>query len=351
VNKSERAQFIKPSQAVSGEAILNLNRIIGNQLAGIETTFILDTNVLIRMERVVKAGNKSSSVKLQGLQNLVDFLTRCPPHSVFLSPGQALYEMPPSAAERSRDMFDLFCSVHLPGFVDAPNCIRASFDGPSSYGFFDMPDDVQAVFAAPFTSLLLLQLIDRDPIRTPAQKFNAYLQRIVAELDILSEKEIEIAKYCFAEPPPHCVGLIKLRKEIRKNFLKKGDALPKTAEEAFDIAFNAARDLHLLNAANVMDTNGLDDRPQDCWIVTYDKKLVAFAKMVHNVNLDGEAGKYSAVMRHEECSEDPYWRTADAEHYSLTLGRATYHENRKIELEKFVQSAYRVAEEVRRHMA
>lgn len=351
MNKIDKAQFIKPSQPVVGEATLNLNRVIANKLTGVETSLILDTNVLIRMERVVKNGNKASSVKLQGLQNLIDFLGRCPAGSIFLSPGQALYEMPPSAAERSRAMFDAFCEAHLPGFVDAPNSLRTSFEGSAaSYGYFDLSDDVQAVFAAPFTALLLLQLVDRGPMRTPIEKFNEYLRRVVDELDILSDKEIEIAKYCFAEPSADCNALIKLRKDIRKNFLKKDDALPRTAEDAFSIAFNAARDLHLLNAANVIDTQGLDGQPQDCWVVTYDKKLVAFSKMMRNVNVDGEAGKYSAVIRHAECGSDAYWLMADAEHHSLALGRARYHEARQIDLGHFVQAAYRVADEVRRQL-
>ena len=353
MNKIEKVQFIKPSQPLSGQAILNLNRVIGNKLAGIETTLILDTNVLIKMERVVKSGNKSSSVKLQGLQNLVDFLGRCPPQSICLSPGQALYEMPPAAAERSRVMFDAFCNVHLSGFIDAPNSIRTKFEGPEiSYGFFDLPSDVQAVFAATFTSLMLVQLVDRSSIRAPIDKFKEYLRRAVLELDLLSDKEIEIAKYCFVEPPAKSRSIIDLRKEVRKNFLQKKDkSLPRTAEDSFAVAFNATRDLFLLNGANVSDTQGLDGVPQDCWVATHDKKLAAFAKMVHNVNLDGEAGKYSAVVRHPECKDDMYWLMADVEHHSLVWGRSAHHEEREIDLQKFTLAAYRVAEEVRSQMA
>lgn len=282
MNKIESTQFIKPSQPFNGDATLNLNRVISNKLTGIETTLILDTNVLIRMEKVVKNGNKSSSVKQQGLQKMVDFLGRCPPQSICLSPGQALYEMPPAAAERSREMFEAFCEVHLPGFVDAPNSIRTKFEGPEiSYDFFDLTDDVQKAFSASFTSLMLLQLVDKSPIRAPIDKLNEYLRRLVSELDLLSQKEIEIAKYCFAEPPSKCESLINLRKKIRKNFLKTTDnRSPRTAKEVFAVAFNAARDLYLLNAANVMDTHGLDNVEQDCWIATHDKNLAAFAKCV-----------------------------------------------------------------------
>ena len=55
----------------------------------------MDSNILIKMERVVKAGNKWSSVKENGLDNLIKLLQKCNPYSVCLSPGFALKEMPP----------------------------------------------------------------------------------------------------------------------------------------------------------------------------------------------------------------------------------------------------------------
>lgn len=172
MNKVEKTLFIKPAQPISGEATLNLNRDIGNKLAGIETTLILDTNVLIQIERVVKNGNKKSLLKTKGLQNLVDFLSRCPPQSICLSPGQSFYEMPPQLAESAREAFDAFCEEHLPGFVDTPNCIRKKFDGPEArYGYFDLPYEVQTVFGHTFTSLLLLQLVDRSRIKAPICRF------------------------------------------------------------------------------------------------------------------------------------------------------------------------------------
>lgn len=224
VTRIDKTLFIKPSQPFGGEATLNLNRVIGNKLGGVETTLILDTNVLIRMEHVVKNGNKKSQVKAQGLQNLIDFIGRCPPQTVCLSPGQALYEMPPALAEQAREAFEVFCETHLPGFVDAPNCIQKKFDGPKvSYGYFDLPHDVQAVFGLTFTSLLLLQVVDRSSIKAPIDKFKEYLRRIVTELDLLSAKEIEIAKYCYAVPPANCRELINFRRGIRGNFLQKKD--------------------------------------------------------------------------------------------------------------------------------
>jgi len=349
VNKIIKTLFIKPSQPFSGEATLNLNRVIGNKLAGIETTLILDTNILIQMEHVVKNGNRRSLLRMHGLQNLIEFISRCPAQSICLSPGQSLYEMPPPLAERAREAFDAFCDVHLPGFVDAPNGIRTKFDGPEArYGYFNLPYDIQAIFGVTFTSLLLLQIIDRSSIKAPIDKFKEYLRRVVEEIDLLSEKEIEIAKYCYAVPPSNCRDLINFRKGIRANFLQKKDGkLPVSAEEAFAVAFNGARDLYLLNAANVSDSNGLDGVPQDCWIATQDKKLAAFSKMVHNVNINGEAGKYSAVVRPPESKEDEYWLMADTEHHSLALGRSVHHRQRTVEFEKYVQAAHRVAEEVR----
>lgn len=87
--------FIKPSHLGNSTPRLNTETVRSNKPKNIETTLVLDNNVLVKMKRIVKAGNEYSSVLQHGLDNLVKFLNNCPPYSICLSPAFALNEMPP----------------------------------------------------------------------------------------------------------------------------------------------------------------------------------------------------------------------------------------------------------------
>lgn len=246
-----RTYFFKPSHPLGGVPVLNQIRVAENLSKGITTTLVLDTNVLIRMEKVVYGGNKKSLLKEHGLHNLVDFVNRCPPQSIALSPGMALGEMPPASAEKSRWLYEVFCSEHLPRFVDTPNCIKSKFEGKkTNYGFLDLEPIAQAFLAIPFCSLLYLNIVDKTYQGSPIRKFEEFLRRLSDDLDILSAKEIEIAKYCFSEPPAKSREAIEVKKVFRENFLKtkigKGK-LVRTFNEAMAVAFNGACDLSLIN--------------------------------------------------------------------------------------------------------
>ncbi len=332
-----RTYFFRPSRSGDAEPVLNPVLVAVNASHDIETTLTLDTNVLIAMERVVKGGNKNSLLKQYGLHNLVDLLGRCPGKSVCLSPGRAFHEMPPALAERSRLSFEAFCTKHLPSFTDAPNCTHTTFVGKDSdYGYLDLDPVAQAFLAIPFTALLYLNIIDKSFPGSPILKFKEFLRRLSNDLDILSAKEIEIAKYCFAEPPAAAVETIRLRKLLRTNFLKtKVDKAVYTFDEAMAVAFNGACDLTLINVANVAQTKGLDGVQQDCWIATRDKKLFEFSKISHYLDMDGEAGKFAVATIFPEQGGDEYWQEAADAQQSLGLSRMTRHLTRKIDVQSF----------------
>lgn len=329
-----RTYFFRPSRSGGAEPVLNPVLVAVNASHGIETTLALDTNVLIAMERIVKGGNKNSLLKQYGLHNLVDLLGRCPPKSICLSPGRAFDEMPPALAEKSRWNFEAFCAKHLPSFTDTPNCIHTTFVGKDSdYGYLDLDPVAQAFLAIPFTALLYLNVIDKSYSGRPIQKFKEFLRRLSDDLDMLSAKEIEIAKYCFAEPPATAIETIRLRKLFRANFLKTNDnKAVHTYDEAMAVAFNGACDLTLINCANVVQTQGLDGVQQDCWIATRDKKLFEFSKVSHYLNLDGEAGKFAVAAILPEHGNDEYWQEAADVQQSLGLSRMPHHLAREIDV-------------------
>ncbi len=346
-----RTLFIKPSRPTECEVKLDPVLVSSNKARDIETTLTLDTNILISMERVVDNGNKWSSVKKQGLHNLVKFLQKCPPKSVCISPGLAFNEMPPGLAEKSRKKYEIFCSKHLPGFIDSPNCVYTKFSGKEDdYGYEDLSDETKAVLSISFSCILYLNLIENKENGKPIEKFKKFLDKIESKVDFLSAAEIEIAKYCFAELTTNSEEIVDLRKRIRNNFLKtreKNGKLPKNAKEVMQIAFNGACDINLLMTANVIDDSGLDGIEQDSWIVTKDKKLVEFCTIFHHVNLDGEAGKFAASVVHPDHGRDIYWALADADFAVRNIMRRSYHERRKIELMDMIKVAEEAIAEVK----
>lgn len=169
-------------------------------------------------------------------------------------------------------------------------------------------------------------------------KFKEYLRLISTELDVLSMMEIEIAKYCFANPPQTARRVVNIRRKILDNFTKtKVGKLPATSKDVFTVAFNGASDINLLNSVNLMEFWGLDGIKQDCWIATRDKKFYEFSRIPHHVNLDGEPGKYSAAAVLPEQHTDMYWSKVRKCQSELSIARSKCHENRKVDLEQLVE--------------
>lgn len=342
----KRTLFLKPTHPFGIAPKLDPVWVAKNHLRGVTTTLVLDTNVLINMEKVVLAGNKTPLVKEKGLHNLISLLERCPPTSVCLSPGLAFHEMPPGLAEQCRQNYELFCARHLPQFVDTPDSIQARYAGKlRDYGFFDLDEEAQAVLAVPFCSLVYLQLVDRIPRLKPIEKFKQYLAILEKEVDLLSEKEIEIARYCFANPPAESRQTIEVRRVFRRNFMQtKEEKLPRDAAQLLQVAFNGASDLNLINSANVMDNTPIDGIQQDCWIATGDAKLAQFAELSHYVNFDGDAGKIMAPTVLEDHDADPYWKESLTMFQMLRLQRVPRFQARELDVANFPKLARRAAE-------
>lgn len=304
-----RTYFIKASHESNSIPILDAIHVLKNSSLNIETTLLFDTNILIAMEKSLAKNAKESQLKEYGLANLVSILQKYPPKSICLSPSLALHEMPPSLADQAKASYEAFLAKFLPSFINAPNAINIKCQGEQfNYGFFDLKEVPQQILAIPFISLLYLGLVDKFYDGKPIEKFEEYIRLVIAELDVLSTTELEIAKYCFAIPQSSAVDTICMKKKIRSNFLKtKSNKLPVNAAEAIAIAFNGACDINLLNTANKQDKKKLDGNLQDIWIATRDKKLYEFCCIFHHINLDGHVGKYSASIQLQDQKDDEYW--------------------------------------------
>jgi hypothetical protein len=361
--ENKKTVFVKPSYSLNKDNILDSFRVENNKKNGIETTLALDTNILIEMERVVKNGNDQTSLEKSGLSALVNLLERCP--AICISPGIAFNEMPPELANQASNYYELFCKEHLPSFRDTANCTHREYAGKrEGYGYLDLEFKNQVVLAIPFVSLLYLNLVDKKFAGNPLEKFKEFLRRVSCDLDFLSAKEIEIAKYCLAIPPAPCVKTISRRKILRNNFLKtKRGKNPKNFEEVMAIAFNGACDLSLINSANIMDLQGIKGIKQDVWIATQDQKLVEFTSIFQYVNVGDSVGEYAAINIHPEFENDSYWQAAidihpefkndsywqsvTEEHQILIRSREKYHSERKADPDELVATAKNTIAELR----
>lgn len=288
---------------------LDIKLIQQNITAGIETTLLIDTNLLIAIEKTVKLGNSVTAIEQMGLKKLVSLALNSPPQSLCLSPGLALAEMPPALASKARSAYEIFCSVHLPTFVDTPNAIHTKFEGKEiDFGFDDLGDSEKQVLGIPYFSLLMLNFADKMMKMRPQEKLKLFLEILENDLDVLSAKEIEIAKYCLLEPGAADVKTIAIRKIMRSNFLKTKDNKSITSsKEAFAAAFNGACDLTLINAATKMQSQGLGGIPQDCWIATADRKLFEFSLVFGYLNVFGQAGQLAILSMNQEQAVSADW--------------------------------------------
>lgn len=337
--------FIKPNHLGTSIPKLSIETVKVNKLKKIETTLILDNNILVKIERVVKNGNKWSSVLESGLNNLVEFLQNCPPCSICLSPAFAFNEMPPQKAQSAREAYEFFCEKHLPTFLDTPNSTNNYYDGViENYGFSDLSITAQKVLSISYLHFIYLNYIYNFLNVTPIEKFKAYIDLLDTKVDLLSNTEIEIAKYCFCD-----ITTIKdkfttdLVKNIRKNSIKvseykKNPRLPKNLAEIQKIAFNAASDIHLLHVANVMDGQYLDGIKQDCWVATLDKKLASFSNFFHQVGINGELKPYSVSSAPKPIQEQKYWHLAHEYFCLKSISRRKHHLSRSIDFDKLLNT-------------
>lgn len=335
--------FIKPNHLGTSTPELNAEVIQINKSKGIETTLILDNNILVKMERIVKHGNKWSSILESGLGNLIELLRKCPSYSICLSPAFALKEMPPQRAQSAKEAYELFCKKHLPNFVNTPNSTNSSYDGISeNYGFHDLSINAQKAFSIPYLNFLYLNYIYNFFKGTPIEKFKAYVDLLDTKVDLLSGTELEIAKYCFCditEIKDKCTT--DFVKNIRNNSVKiteykKHPRLPKSLNEFQKIAFNAASDIQLLHVVNAMDGQYLDGIKQDCWVATLDKKLASFSKFFHQLSINGKLQPYSISSAPKLIQKQEYWDLAH-EYFALkSINRREHHLSSSIDFDKLL---------------
>lgn len=335
-------RFVKSNHRILDIENFSSKLVETNKIKGLETTLFLDSNILIRMEYVVKNGNTIDLVRYHGLYELISIIRECPPESIFLSPGVALAEMPPQMAVISKEKYEKFLEKHLPNFIDAPGSINREYNNfYEKYGFDQLPRGRQVILVVNYLSIIYLNIINNKYKKIkPIEKFIIFINTLEEKIDVLSSTIIEIARYCFAIPPAESKNIINTCKKVRMNFAKTTDGkLPRSDEDYKNIAFNGACDINLLFTANALQQKGLDGIQQDCWIATQDIKLAEFCDLFHHINIAGEVGKYSASSFDNEMEKDPFWMNSYNYHISKMQERNGYHLLRKIDYDKLIALA------------
>ncbi len=313
---NEKICFVKPVRKMGVNPQLDVNRLINNNNNEIETSIIVDTNLLCIFENIIKKGNKWRHVREYKLEKLVTLLNQ-PNTAISISAGTAYFEMPPANRKFSHYCYNEFLRVHAKHLSNDP---RGSNKKPrkskiTSWGFNDLDTDAKSLLSFVYGSFLVLQLVNRESLN-PVKKYSLYMQRTIKELDLMITSLSEIAKICFYNPSKQLSKEFKYFVAANKdNFLKTtktyyGKKLS-TADGIKQSAFNSTLDLFICMTAMYSDTNGLEGSNQDTWIATTDKKLVAFIEYFGHLYTGESTGLFAILKKYPEQEVEIYWNSVD----------------------------------------
>ncbi|OOW83413.1 hypothetical protein Xvtw_16470 [Xanthomonas campestris pv. vitiswoodrowii] len=288
-----------------------------NQEKGVDTQLIPDSNVIIDMIDAVGRDDQPRSHRARSrLGRLIEFLRECSGQgmSYYVSPMFGLDEMKREETKKGIPLLDMFAQQFGLRWSDAHPQHSISVDvgvGEANRSFGSLLIDRQLTLSLPFGALLLALVVGRDlSSATPLAKFRHFLRLYHRMIDIVSIREITIARFMFAPPPTDDSPIKSIREKIVRNFARergRGDRWPETYAQLDRTALNGAFDLHLLNVAISADHTGVDGRPVDTWIVSADLKLAALTDALHHSSMGtDQTGKY--VITQDYRAYGDYWR-------------------------------------------
>jgi hypothetical protein len=181
---------------------LNSARLLENALAQRETGLLFDTNVLRRMYDFARAGGRPEFLADHGLDQLIKVLNQPDYHTLALVPGMAFDELPPAMSMELHSVYEWFISHFAPQYRNHPSATPPGLWTPQYRNtYWDLTPDAQFVFAVPYALLLLLQAALSDKTdQQPESRFGRFIQLVLAEIDLLSAREIEVARWCLSPP-------------------------------------------------------------------------------------------------------------------------------------------------------
>jgi hypothetical protein len=325
------------------------NAIRENHLKNRQTNVMVDTNILLTIESAYKGSQRHKDLKDAGIIDLARLIETTARYGVFISPAAAYQELPPGRRAPVEAAFEKFLKDYLPNFRDDPNSVKVPFAGESfdPEAFSGLSSERQAIIACSYASLLALNIIHRLDDLDGFEKFTLYIDYCEEVLNLISLKELTIARYVFG-PEKGMTDDVRTRKSATvNNFtkLKKGGAKGLTrAQELQRIALNGANDLKLISAADIVNNSREQFRfgmvKHDVWIATRDDKLYEFCCACPGF-VGWEAGGPLArfVDTHEDLKGTHYWKnTIDLQQQRLEARYATVDRTR--EMDDIVTAAF-----------
>ena len=300
---SFRPVAIKPSRAHAALPELNYSRAAKNARKGVETTVVLDLNILSKMNEVTSG---KCSLEESGLKSMTTKFNKLP---ITLSPGFALAEVDETYADALWCAWEAFLAKYCPRFVDTPNASKVKENHARGRRFDALPEGDRYVQAITYLAILTIQIIAASPqYRSPEDKFSGYVDYMCTHADMLSAIEAEVARYCFfSAGEEKDIVLVNVAREIRENFLKRG-----RSEIRLENALNSARDITYYRATALHSNEDFDGRTQDTWLFTADDGLKNLARSIFFVpGFDGSDSKAVRVVRNSAQKRSPYWTYCD----------------------------------------
>ena len=295
--------FIKPSRECDEIQILTKERVFKNNLVGIETSVILDLNVLNAMKNVML---RKVTLDESGLGDLVAFFNSNP---VYIVPGFALSEADEFYIASIINIYESFIERYCPSYIDTPNCLNNDSDRKRSRKFVELEEADRNFLAISYVSMLTIHVIDKENTHlTPEGKFEAYVTYMDKDVDFLAAIEAEIAKFWFYNRKllPDC-EFKKSCKVIRDNFNKGGKG-----EGRLTYILNSARDLMYYRVTALKDGKYIEGGGiQDTWLVTGDKALTELSKYLYFFPSEGSSSKMVCYSTIPEKEASPYWNYCD----------------------------------------
>lgn len=340
------------------EAIsLNKGIIRKNFALGYSTNIFLDTNILIDIEGAYSTRSRHSLLKKAGIIQLADLVKATRNSGIYLSPGVAYQEIPLGRVSSVERAFNQFVKDYLPFFHDDPNSLPVNaadeYDGVPN--FSDLTQLQQQVISIPYASLLAANTIDRLPGLNSFEKFSLYFNYCADVLDMVSLKELTIARYAFAPEVGITTEVRDLRNNVRNNFFKLKKTARKNLNEGetfIRISMNGAMDLKILIAADL--TNHKEEQfphgltKMDVWIATSDGKLFEFCQSCPGFILpSGNMAMARLVQTHFDIPKTDYWRkTLDFQ--EKRLGRRLPRSlDKKPNLDNIVEAAFKMESRIK----
>lgn len=315
------------------------------------TNVLVDTNILLTIEIAYNGSQRHKDLKDAGIVDLARLIVRTSKYGVFISPAVAYQELPPGRRAPVEAAFERFCKDYLPKFRDDPNSVKLPFASENfeSETFNALLPERQKIIACSYASLMALNIIHRLDDLDSFEKFTLYIDYCEEVLNLVSLKELTIARYVFA-PEKGMTDDVRTRKSaIVNNFtkLKKGGAKGLThVQELQRIALNGANDLKLISVADIVNNSreqfwfGIVEH--DVWIATRDEKLYEFCCACPGF-VGSEVGGPLArfVETHEDLQGTHYWKnTIDLQRQRLEARYATVYQAR--EMDDIVLAAFNI---------